>query len=327
MSRFATRWFGCLGGLVLACVIVAVAPQTLLSRTAAIAVAFAIAGLAVGATRRRHVGLIALAAGFAAAVLPPPLGAILALLVLGVLFAFFFILWWNTPYTSTEVYPGLKYRVGSVEHVMPDLAVTGRTPLLLRQPVFDELLTIGKYADGLLARHGIAYAAAYGTVLGMARHGGLIPWDDDVDFDIYEEKDNQRLRDNFEAIRAEAARDGYVLFEHGPYWKLSRDNFWRYPVVDLYDAWKEHVAVAPPGRMRWEDATLCAPPDPAAYLLNEFGPKAMTTIVHNIPFWDSGFVPALMARLFGYSLKIRLDSLYWRLFSPRRAKTASNSFS
>ena len=326
MSNLTLRWLCCLGGLALAIGIVAVSPQALLPRAVGMAIAFAIAGLAVGTTRRRHVVLIGLAAGAVAAILPPPAGTILGLLILLVLFAFFAILRWNTPYTSVEVHPGLKYRVGTVEHVMPVLPAIGRTPLLLRQPVFDELLEIGKYADGLLTRHGIEYAAAYGTVLGMLRHGGLIPWDDDVDFDLYEDKDNRRLEANFDAIAAEARRDGYVLSVHGPYWKLSRDNFWRYPVVDLYDT-RGHKAPVPPGRIAWEDTSLCCPPDPAAYVEQEFGPKAMTSVVHNIPFWDSGFVPAMLTKLSGSGSKGKLDRLYWRLFAPRRAKTASNSFS
>lgn len=45
----------------------------------------------------------------------------------------------------------------------------------------DILRETARAFDGLCRRHGIRYFAAYGTALGAVRHGGFIPWDDDMD--------------------------------------------------------------------------------------------------------------------------------------------------
>lgn len=46
----------------------------------------------------------------------------------------------------------------------------------------------------IFERAGIRYSASSGTVLGMVRHGGLIPWDDDADLVVLHE-DEIRLSD------------------------------------------------------------------------------------------------------------------------------------
>lgn len=69
-----------------------------------------------------------------------------------------------------------------------------------------------KEFDQLCAKHNINYWISSGTLLGAERHGGFIPWDDDVDLGIMRE-DLDRLREAIESepdYRLSEAYDGYV---------------------------------------------------------------------------------------------------------------------
>ena len=46
------------------------------------------------------------------------------------------------------------------------------------------LLGIGRAFDDLCRKHNIPYYMLGGTMLGAVRHGGIIPWDDDLDFGV-----------------------------------------------------------------------------------------------------------------------------------------------
>lgn len=54
------------------------------------------------------------------------------------------------------------------------------------------MLGMLEYLDGICRRHGIPYWISSGTLLGAVRHGGFIPWDDDVDIEMMD-SDYKRL--------------------------------------------------------------------------------------------------------------------------------------
>ena len=60
--------------------------------------------------------------------------------------------------------------------------------------------------DRVCKENGLRYSLAYGTLLGAVRHGGFIPWDDDIDI-MMPRKDYDRLR----AIWKEQAKPGFLL--------------------------------------------------------------------------------------------------------------------
>ncbi len=56
-----------------------------------------------------------------------------------------------------------------------------------------ELYDMMEISDAILNRFGIDYWAIGGTLLGAVRHGGIIPWDDDIDIGIWKEDEERFL--------------------------------------------------------------------------------------------------------------------------------------
>lgn len=46
-------------------------------------------------------------------------------------------------------------------------------------------LEILKDFDRFCTQYDIKYSISFGTALGAKRHGGFIPWDDDIDVDMH----------------------------------------------------------------------------------------------------------------------------------------------
>lgn len=313
----SARWttlFVCLGaGLV----VLALAPDSTLPRAAVGVGVFCAVALAAGFRQPVTLAGVAAACVVVAVVLAPGASQALGSAALVLLFAFFATVWWNAPYSARVAAPGMTYQVGGIERIIPDLAFDGARPRLLRPELFDRLVGLVPVADALLARHGVRWIATYGTLLGAIRHGGLIPWDDDIDFDLWDGRDVKRMREHFDLIAADAAAVGCVLTRSGDNWKLAPRNFWRYPALDIYCPAPGPDKAADPQRMAWENGSISVPPDATERLKRRYGAEALSHVVHDLPFWDSGFVPAMLQRLLGYRLRSLLDSGYATIITIR----------
>lgn len=71
-----------------------------------------------------------------------------------------------------------------------------------------KILETMKFIDNLCREHGIVYYIMGGTALGAVRHGGFIPWDDDLD--IFMTPDQYEI---FKAVFDEYNSSAYILQE------------------------------------------------------------------------------------------------------------------
>lgn len=88
------------------------------------------------------------------------------------------------------------------------------------------LIGIMDVIDRFCRANGILYSLGSGTMLGAVRHGGFIPWDDDVDLLMW--------RDEYEKLIAKAAEQGYLL-ENRYRVMLPGDAGYTYPFIKVVD--------------------------------------------------------------------------------------------
>ena len=97
--------------------------------------------------------------------------------------------------------------------------------------IMKELYIMLDRVSKLLIKNDIQYWVDGGTLLGAVRHGGIIPWDDDVDISIFYKDRNKVLE-----LKEELKKNGYGLAK----------TFYGLKVYDLNgtpikrDLWKEH---------------------------------------------------------------------------------------
>ena len=80
-----------------------------------------------------------------------------------------------------ELLPVWMFDTDSENYFMPLNELTFTEPEVVRR-----VYALGRTISSVLKEAGLTYWSSGGTTLGIVRHGGLIPWDDDIDICVLE---------------------------------------------------------------------------------------------------------------------------------------------
>ncbi len=87
-----------------------------------------------------------------------------------------------------------------------------------------KMLDILCFIDSVCVKHNISYWLAYGTLLGAARHGGFIPWDDDLDIEMFKDDYDKLLN-----ILKKELPENFILQTH------HTDRNFVFPIAKVRD--------------------------------------------------------------------------------------------
>ena len=114
---------------------------------------------------------------------------------------------------------GSKYKICNVEHTIRD-------NLIIKKPIpmtdlykLERLYKVIKYTTEFLEDNNIDYCIESGTLIGCVRHGGIIPWDNDVDIMIF--KDGY---DKMKTLMDKYNKDQFTILHMTPGFKLFYED-------------------------------------------------------------------------------------------------------
>lgn len=98
----------------------------------------------------------------------------------------------------------------------------GKTVQLNHTEIKEKLLEMLEYLNQFMCKHNLQYSIMSGTMLGAVRHGGFIPWDDDIDIGM-ERSEFNRLIDIIHSEDNSDSTYDFIGYELGnAYWPFIK---------------------------------------------------------------------------------------------------------
>ncbi len=98
--------------------------------------------------------------------------------------------------TIRTIYRRTSYMLSMLDLISTDQVIKHT---FVEEKIVQDLYQIVKDTTEIFDKHNIKYVISSGTLLGAVRHEGLIPWDDDIDLNVFAEQmdDILNLKDEF----------------------------------------------------------------------------------------------------------------------------------
>lgn len=142
-----------------------------------------------------------------------------------------------------------------------------------------QLYQLMKDADETFAKHGVPYLVESGTLLGAVRHQGIIPFDDDLDIQVWQHDKAALINKAFPALNAL----GYKWSECAFGYKVTYANRKGFPCMDIFivheDGIRTHITdhsfdichyllseMYPVTRYKFGETEVNGPRDPTGFL-------------------------------------------------------------
>lgn len=201
---------------------------------------------------------------------------------------------WDLGYDALTLNEDLESAVKTLNVVMPSIPLTDANLPRMDPREVGLFYNIMMRVDRIFRDHNIHYWATCGTLLGAVRHGGMVPWDDDIDVCMMEEEISRLL-----GLREVLAAEGLELYYRPDFgfYKIYPTNGipvtkeetfevcpWKFPFVDVFPMRNENGRVEY-ARKVWRDIfprEYYLPEDVLSYCPElPFGPMTIPSPSHN----------------------------------------------